>query len=385
MRRILHVGAGVWVCLRQEMKLILFHTTTHKVLQEVNVKSNFKNILKSKFWYKFQKIFCIVCSTGARITKLNGEHCHISNILATKGLLWLGTSLGITLVYRIPCLEGVPLISGRPYLAYDAHQDSVRVLLSMSVTSRPIRKRIASRVLREHVRKMNRPISALVTIEDDCTSRDMSPISDASNSYNQSEVVSDSLSKDDRDKIAQEVIEDLKSRGKVEATGNRKKKYHDYETLNWIGPEAKDQLIELTASQEATTSQEQSYDVPPDEETADKRRDSGDYETVEYPEDGNVIDVLSDLYTPMHPRHYSMSIPGKDDSIAQPTEDTQLVVTAGRGLTHFRKLRSRTVYQGQGKAKPAASTVKHNNSQYAYLIVYELDSTLRMFNPEETD
>ena len=50
-RRILHVGAGVWMCLRKDMKLILVHTTTHKILQEVNVKSNFKNILNSKFNY----------------------------------------------------------------------------------------------------------------------------------------------------------------------------------------------------------------------------------------------------------------------------------------------------------------------------------------------
>ena len=50
-RRIIHVGAGVWVSLRQEMRLILFHTTTYKILQEVNVKSNFINILKSKLVY----------------------------------------------------------------------------------------------------------------------------------------------------------------------------------------------------------------------------------------------------------------------------------------------------------------------------------------------
>ena len=50
-RRIIHVGAGVWASLRQEMRLILFHSTTYKILQEVNVKSNFINILKSKSAY----------------------------------------------------------------------------------------------------------------------------------------------------------------------------------------------------------------------------------------------------------------------------------------------------------------------------------------------
>ena len=63
MRRILHVGAGVWVCLRKSMKLILVHTTTHKILQEVNVKSNFINILKSMF--VIIALSVIQCNDGA--------------------------------------------------------------------------------------------------------------------------------------------------------------------------------------------------------------------------------------------------------------------------------------------------------------------------------
>lgn len=337
---------------------------------------------------------------GARITKLNGDHCHISNILATKGLLWLGTSLGITLIYRIPCLEGVPLISGRPYLAYDAHQDSVRVLLPLTVTARSTRQRIGSRVLREHVRKMNRPISSLGIIDDLHSSRDISPISDLStsgnvtgshsqNSINKTDdkdnMFSGNLSKESRDEIAREVIEGLTlsskddiNNSKAEVKSSHIKRKHDYETLSWIGPDPKNEVIELTASQEGTSN----YSIPPDAKA--ERKDSGDYETVEYPEDGHVVDVHNDLYTPMHPRHYSMSIPGKDDTITPPTEDTQLVVTAGRGLTHFRKLRSRTLYH-QNKSKPvpvhAPSTVNKIHHD-GYLIVYELDSTLRMFNPE---
>lgn len=318
--------------------------------------------------------------TGAKITKLNGEHCHISSMLATKGLLWLGTSLGITLVYRIPCLEGVPLISGRPYLAYDAHQDSVRVLLSMNVTLRPIRQRIGSRVLRDHIRKMNRPISSAAIIEEEYLSRDTSasPISDLStsgnvtSSYKTDEVFTDDLSKENRDRIAKEVIEDLTSHDAVESRRNHRNKYHEYETLNWIGPDqdGSSPLLELTATQEGIS---QNYVVPP---TEDERKDSGDYETVEYPEDGHAVDIL---YTRMHPRHYSMTIPGKDDTITPPTEEVQLVLTAGRGLTHFRKLRSRTVYH---KSKPTTTPMK--TSQDGHVIVYELDSTHRMFNPEDS-
>ena len=332
---------------------------------------------------------------GAKITKLSGEHCHISSILATKGLLWLGTSLGITLVYRIPCLEGVPLISGRPYLAYDAHQDSIRVLLSMTVSSRPVKQCIGSRVLREHVRKMNRPISAIT--EDDRASRERtnSPISDlsfsgnitCSNNHhaNDTSEVFDNLSKESKDVIAQEVIGDLMAQGKFDAKSKSKNR-HDYDTLSWIGPPPNNELTEFTASEEGISQHQdhRDYDHPPVDEVTDERRGSGDYETVEYPEDGHAINVHNDLYTPMHPRHYSMSIPGKGETITPPTEDLQLVVTAGSGLTHFRKLRSRTIYhQSKAKAAPAPSVKK--SKQGGYLIVYELDSTLRMFNPEDTD
>ena len=285
-------------------------------------------------------------------------------------------------------------------MAYDAHKDSIRVLLSMTVTSRPVKQRIGSRVLREHVRKMNRPISSLVVHEDNRASRDVtsSPISELSlsgnithndthnttNKTSEKDEVSNNLSKESKDKIAQEVIGDLMSQGQFEAKRDQRSRNHDYDTLQWIGPRPNDALTELTASEEGTpgTSQQHgAYDLPPVEEVADERRDSGDYETVEYPEDGHAVNIHNDLYTPMHPRHYSMTIPGKDETITQPTEDIQLVVTAGRGLTHFRKLRSRTIYH-QSKAKPAPSTVK-KPTHGGYLIVYELDSTLRMFNPEE--
>ena len=337
---------------------------------------------------------------GAKITKLDGEHCHISSILATKGLLWLGTSLGITLVYRIPCLEGIPLISGRPYLAYDAHQDSIRVLLSMTVTSRPMKQRIGSRVLREHVRKMNRPISSLAITEDGRASREQtsSPLSDLStsgnvscsnnHSINDTSEVFEDLSKESKDMIAQEVIGDLMAQGKFDAKNKSKsKRCHDYDSLTWIGPPPNNELTELTASEEGTSQQQdhRDYDLPPvEDEVTGERKGSGDYETVEYPEDGHAVNVHNNLYTPMHPRHYSMTIPGKDETITPPTEDLQLVVTAGRGLTHFRKLRSRTIYH-QNKAKPAPAPSVRRSSQGGYLIVYELDSTLRMFSPEDTD
>lgn len=50
-------------------------------------------------------------------------------LMASSGFLWIGTSNGMILIYRIPYLEGIPIISGKPYLAMDGHKAAVRVLL----------------------------------------------------------------------------------------------------------------------------------------------------------------------------------------------------------------------------------------------------------------
>jgi len=330
-------------------------------------------------------IFFFLITTGAKLTKLDGKHAHISNILATKGLLWLGTSLGVTLVYRIPCLEGVPLISGRPYLAYDAHQDNVRILLNVTVRSRPVKKRIGSYILREHVRKMNRPISAFLDENVGPSSGTHSPTHDVT----ASKLITDSILEDtsggdsnvvinplelsatiDMDKLAQEVISDITSQ-KDKPQVTTQKKTHSYETVTF-GETGKGDLIDFSVSHEDTTATNN---------ISHSRRSSGEYEVVEYPEDGAIISHINtpDLYRPMQPSDYTMSIPGKEDSmVGPPAEETQLVVIAGRGLTHFKKLKSRTVYNRQ-------TTSGSNGSQQGHLIVYELDSNLRMFNSEGDD
>ena len=47
-KKIVPVGAGVWVALNKSPKLTLLHRTTHQVLQEVHVGSNLKPVLESK-------------------------------------------------------------------------------------------------------------------------------------------------------------------------------------------------------------------------------------------------------------------------------------------------------------------------------------------------
>ena len=51
--------------------------------------------------------------------------------MAASGYLWIGTSVGAIMVYHIPHLESVPIVSGKPYLAMDGHVGAIRVLLTV--------------------------------------------------------------------------------------------------------------------------------------------------------------------------------------------------------------------------------------------------------------
>ena len=53
---------------------------------------------------------------------------HVTALLVSPGYFWIGTSVGIIMVYRIPLIEGVPLITAKPYLAMDGHKGQVQSL-----------------------------------------------------------------------------------------------------------------------------------------------------------------------------------------------------------------------------------------------------------------
>ncbi len=53
------------------------------------------------------------------------DHVHVTALLLSSGYFWIGTSVGVTMVYRIPLIEGVPLITAKPYLAMDGHSGQV--------------------------------------------------------------------------------------------------------------------------------------------------------------------------------------------------------------------------------------------------------------------
>merc|ERR1712228_45877 len=56
---------------------------------------------------------------------------YVTALSAAKGLLWVGTNVGIALTIPLPRLEGVPIISGKANISYHAHFGPVRMFLPL--------------------------------------------------------------------------------------------------------------------------------------------------------------------------------------------------------------------------------------------------------------
>ena len=105
-----HCGIGLWVSLVDSSIIKLFHTETFKHLQDLNVASNVKRILNE--------------GSDVKIT--------VTSMLATRGLLWVGTNVGVIVTLTLPRLQGVPLISGCLNVALHRHIGPVTILLSLN-------------------------------------------------------------------------------------------------------------------------------------------------------------------------------------------------------------------------------------------------------------
>ena len=62
----------------------------------------------------------------------------VTFLLASRGLLWVGTSVGCVLTFPLPRLEGVPQIKGRPNVSYHAHMGPIKFLTPIFCGASPI-------------------------------------------------------------------------------------------------------------------------------------------------------------------------------------------------------------------------------------------------------
>ena len=103
-------GRAIWLCLKQEPELLLFHVKHREVLQTISLNRFFRQM------------------------KLEGlietDSIRISSLMATHGSLWIGTSEGIVLNYELH--DGVPVFVGQTSMSRDSHVEKAKQFLYMT-------------------------------------------------------------------------------------------------------------------------------------------------------------------------------------------------------------------------------------------------------------
>lgn len=93
-----------------------------------------------------------MASNVNRLTRLQTAIC-VTALKASKGLLWVGTNVGIVLSIPLPRLEGVPIISGRANVSYHAHTGPVNFFLGLHMNhAQPITPSFAFEKLKRPVK-----------------------------------------------------------------------------------------------------------------------------------------------------------------------------------------------------------------------------------------
>ncbi|XP_073830601.1 rho guanine nucleotide exchange factor 10-like protein isoform X3 [Musca autumnalis] len=108
-----HSGIGLWISLKNSTMLCLYHTETFKHLQDINIASS------------------VLRSDGKKEHAVNNSAIYVTALMACKGLLWVGTNVGIAVTIPLPRLEGVPIISGGISMSCHAHFGPITFLLPL--------------------------------------------------------------------------------------------------------------------------------------------------------------------------------------------------------------------------------------------------------------
>ena len=119
-------GVGLWVSLQNSSTVSLYHTESFIHMQDINIANNVSRVLDQ------------------RGVSSNKRTIYVTALAAAKGLLWVGTNVGIALTIPLPRLEGVPIISGKANISYHAHFGPVRMFLPLQQkvhTTEPIMPR----------------------------------------------------------------------------------------------------------------------------------------------------------------------------------------------------------------------------------------------------
>jgi len=106
-------GVGLWVASSATSTVALYHTESFIHMQDIDIATNVRRVL------------------AARDLSNSKKSIYVTALSAAKGLLWVGTNVGIALTIPLPRLEGVPIISGKANISYHAHFGPVRMFLPL--------------------------------------------------------------------------------------------------------------------------------------------------------------------------------------------------------------------------------------------------------------
>merc|ERR1719384_1127061 len=106
-------GVGLWVCLANSSIISLYHTESFIHMRDIDISSNVVRVLTARD---------------------NTRSVTVTALSAAKGLLWVGTNVGIALTIPLPRLEGVPIVSGKANISYHAHFGPVRMFLTLNTS-----------------------------------------------------------------------------------------------------------------------------------------------------------------------------------------------------------------------------------------------------------
>lgn len=155
-----HSGIGLWLSLKSSNIICLYHTETFKHLQDINIASNVLKLTSS--------------SRGGSVNQKSS--IFVTALMACKGLLWVGTNVGIFLTIPLPRLEGVPIISGGVSISFHAHFGPVTFMLPL--------------VLKKYYHPPASESTSAVTITDENDSSDVKKETDSSRKQNSLDLTS---------------------------------------------------------------------------------------------------------------------------------------------------------------------------------------------------
>lgn len=107
-----HCGNGIWVSLIDSPIVKLYHAESLKHLVDINVATSIRLVLED---------------LESKIT--------VTSMMATRGLLWIGTNVGMIATLTLPRLQGVPLVSGSITVALHRFLGPVNIMLNLSAGS----------------------------------------------------------------------------------------------------------------------------------------------------------------------------------------------------------------------------------------------------------